>query len=434
MKNIELDIISKEIIKPSSPTPNNLSHYQLSFLDQVSPMVYNPLVLFYSSNGSPKFNTSTISNNLKKSLSHVLTYYYPLGGRINGRDFIDCNDEGIPYIETKVKCKVIDVINNPMPRELNHLVPFQLDDVNDVIFGVQFNVFECGGVAIGACLSHQIGDALSFFTFLNTWANIANGSKQDVLPNPHLISAKLFPPQNASGFDPRCGIIKENIICKRFVFNASVIEELRAKYSDETLNEKPPTRVEALSAFIWNRYVAVTSEQYESDEKKKVHVIVHAVNLRQKMEPSLPSNSFGNYYRFSMTIIPSFNNNGDEYHGFVKQVREEIKKIDKDYIRKITYGNEHLEFLKNSSNRVLVKRELVSFQFTSLCKFPLYDADFGLGKPTWVGSPSLTFKNLVVFVDTKNGCGIEAYIHLMVEDMAKFEVDKELVQCLEKST
>ncbi|OIW14649.1 hypothetical protein TanjilG_32991 [Lupinus angustifolius] len=434
MKKIELEIISKEIIKPSSPTPNNLSHYQLSFLDQVSPMVYNPWVLFYSSNGCPKFNTTTISNNLKRSLSHVLTYYYPLVGRINGRDFIDCNDEGIPYIETKVKCKIVDVINNPMPRELNHLVPFELDDVNDVTFGVQFNVFECGGVAIGACLSHQIGDGLSLFTFLNTWANIANGAKQDVLPNPQLISAELFPPKNVSGFDTKCGIIKENITCKRFVFKASVIEELRAKYNNDTQNEKAPTRVEALSAFIWNRYVAVTREQSESDEKKKLHVIVHAVNLRQKMEPPLPSNSFGNYYRFSMTIIPSFNNEDHECHGFVNKVREEIKKIDKDYIRKLKDGKEHLEFLKNSSNRVLVKRELVSFQFTSLCKFPLYDADFGFGKPTWVGSPSLTFKNLVVFVDTKNDGGIEAYVHLMVEDMAKFEVDKELVQCVDKIT
>ncbi|XP_061366178.1 stemmadenine O-acetyltransferase-like [Gastrolobium bilobum] len=425
---LEMEVISKEIIKPSSPTPDHLRHYQLSFLDQISPVVYNPLVLFYSSDGTTEFNRTTISNHLKKSLSDVLTYFYPLAGRINGKNFIDCNDDGIPYLQAKVKCKLVDVIHKPVPGELNHLVPFQLDDITDILFGVQLNVFDCGGVAIGVCLSHQIADGLSFFKFLNSWAAIANGS-QDVLPNPQFVSAKLFPPKNISGFDPRSGIIKDNIICKMFVFDASVVENLRARYADKTSfeNEKLPTRVEALSAFIWSRYVAVTRDQSGS---QRTHAVIHAVNLRPKMEPPLPPESFGNYYRISMTI-PLLNTE-EECHGLVKQVRDQIKKIDKDYVRKLQEGNEHLDFLKNNSYRVLVKGELVSFSFTSLCRFPLYDSDFGWGKPTWVGSPALTFKNLVVFIDTKTGDGIEAYVSLKVEDMAKFEADEELLACVNK--
>ncbi|KAK7280912.1 hypothetical protein RIF29_08485 [Crotalaria pallida] len=430
MKKLEVEVISQEIIKPSSPTPSHLKHYQLSFLDQVSPMVYNPWVLFYSSTGTPQFNTTTISNHLKKSLSHVLTYYYPLAGRINGRNFIDCNDEGIPYKEAKVNRKLVEVINNPRPEELNHFVPFQPDDITDVTFGVQLNVFECGGIAIGACLSHQIGDGLSHFTFLNTWAAIAKGPQRDALPNPQFILAKIFPPINISGFDPRSGVMKENIICKLFVFDASVIEDLRARYAENTPNEMPPTRVEALSAFIWGRYLAVTKEQCDSS-KRRTHVVVHAVNLRPKMEPPMPPNSFGNYYCFTMTIIPSLNN-GEECHRLVKQVREQIKKIDKDYVSNLQDGNKHLDFLKSCSQRVLVKEELVPFHFTSLCKFPLYDADFGWGEPTWVGSPTLPFKNLVVFVDNKHGGGIEAYIHMTMEDMAKFEADEELVAYVNK--
>lgn len=96
-------------------------------------------------------------------------------------------------------------------------------------------------------------------------------------------------------------------------------------------------------------------------------------------------------------------------------------------------GNEHLDFLKDSSYKVLVQGGLVTFQFTSLCKFPLYDPDFGWGKPTWVGSPALTFKNLVVFMDTKTEDGIEAYVSLTGEDMAKFEADKELAACVNKT-
>ncbi|RDX70484.1 Vinorine synthase, partial [Mucuna pruriens] len=400
---LEVVVISKEIIKPRHGQ-EHLRHYQLSFLDQVSPMVYNPMVLFYSCDGTTQFNRSSISKRLKKSLSDVLTHFYPLAGRVvNG--YIDCNDEGIPYLEAKVKCKVVDVIHKPVPGELNNLVPFLLDDITNITFGVQLNVFDCGGIAIGACLSHQIADGLSFLTFLNSWAAISR-EHTAILPNPQFISANLFPPKNISGFDPQSGIIKENIICKMFVFDGSAVENLRARYADTPSfeNEKRPTRVEALSAFIWSRYVAVTRDHCGP---QRTYAVIHAVNLRPKMEPPLPPHSFGNYYRISMTIpIP-----GEESHDLVKQLRDQINKIDKDFVRKLQDGNEHLDFLKDSSYRV----------------FPLYDADFGWGKPTWVGSPALTFQNLVVFIDTKNGDGIEAYVSLKVDDMTKFEADEELL-------
>lgn len=166
----------------------------------------------------------------------------------------------------------------------------------------------------------------------------------------------------------------------------------------------------------------------------KTYAVVHAVNLRPRMDPPLPPDSFGNYYRFSMTLIPTLESKEERDYGvaFVNRVREQLKKVDKDYVRRIQEGaSEHEDFLNDRSFRVLVKGDLVPFSFTSLCRFPLYDADFGWGKPTWVGSPALTFKNLVVFVDATMGGGIEAYVSLKVEDMAKFEADKEMLACVD---
>ena len=118
--------------------------------------------------------------------------------------------------------------------------------------------------------------------------------------------------------------------------------------------------------------------------------------------------------------------NGDKGHGLVHQVREGISKIDKDYVKKLGEGSQHLSFMRDRASR-FTKGEMVTFSFTSLCRFPLYETDFGWGKPIWVGSPALTFKNLVFFIDTPSGDGIEAYVSLKKEEMAKFESDEEFL-------
>ncbi|CAN6550874.1 unnamed protein product [Malus baccata var. baccata] len=426
---VEVVVISKEIIRPSSPTPDHLRTYQLSFLDQISPPVYNPLVIFYSSSEpETKFDIVEISNQLKKSLSNALTQFYPLAGRAQGNLFIDCNDQGIPYLETRVKCQLSDVIQNPIPVELNKFIPFQLDEVVDISFGVQLNIFECGGIALGLCISHKIADALSFFNFIKTWAATAR-QQSDHLVCPQFVSAKLFPPKNISGYSPRVGITKENIVTRMFVFEASKIEALKSKYGagdhSKSLenHQKPPSRVEALSAFIWSRFMAAT--QVKSDiAPKRIYAIVHAVNLRTRIDPPLPEHSFGNLYRIAMTI-PSLDI-GEECYGLLSQVRDQVKKIDKHYVEKLQKGSEHLDFIKQTSDNVF-KGEMVTLNFTSLCRFPLYEADFGWGNPTWVGSPALTFNNLVVFIDAKSGGGIEAYINMKEEDLAKIEGDGEFL-------
>lgn len=57
---------------------------------------------------------------------------------------------------------------------------------------------------------------------------------------------------------------------------------------------------------------------------------------------------------------------------------------------------------------------------SSWCRQPQYGTDFGWGKPIWV-SPGEPVNDVVVLIDTKDGEGIEAWIGLCNEDMAKFE-------------
>ncbi|KAJ7961894.1 Vinorine synthase-like [Quillaja saponaria] len=421
---LQLELLSKEFIKPSSPTPKTLRHYQLSFLDQIAPHLYNPMVYFFA----PKLDSTEISTRLKESLSNILTHYYPFAGRIRDDKFIDCNDEGIPYVEARVNIKLNDFLDNPAPGELNTLLPCKLRDAaeSNITLGVQLSVFGCGGIAIGFCTSHKISDGLSLSVFVSSWAALSRG--QVDLVRPDFVSATLFPPKsNTCGFDPDVYITKNDTITKRFVFDSSAIGTFKAKYADNLrkltsleINIKSPSRVEALTAFIWGRFLnSIHGDQLESE----LYALVHNVNLRPKIDPPLPQHSFGNY---SAVVVQTSTGSEVVYNGLVRQLMDKIKKIDDDYINKIREGGE--EYIKplNEASDLCSMTERVQLEFTSLCRFPLYDTDFGWGKPIWVGMAAYAFENFIFLLDNKLD-GIEAYITLKTVDMFKLEQDEEFL-------
>ncbi|GKV43495.1 hypothetical protein SLEP1_g50784 [Rubroshorea leprosula] len=419
---IDVQVISNQDIRPSSPTPLHLRRYQLSFLDQIAPPSFMPSVMFYPRENIT--NSLEPAEKLKKSLSEALTIFYPLAGRIKDNAYVDCNDQGVYFVEAKANCNMSDILDCRDPADNNTFIPLELDGGDELPLMVQLTHLECGGLVLSVGMSHKVSDALSFFMFINSWASMARGNA-DIINIPPFHSAVLFPPKDISGFHPRTGIVKENIMTKRFVFDASSVAILREKYA---YNGKRPTRVEALSSFIWNRFMVAT--QPKTDEGK-LYTVLHAVNLRPRMNPPLPNYYFGNLSRVAVTAPQRVGE--DEFRSIVRKMSEAVKKVDAEYVKKLQETNGHLDFIKKRGQSVM-KGEVVSFSFTSLCRFPVYEADFGWGKPVWVAAARLPFKNLVNFFDTKSGDGIEAWINLKGEDMVKFETDKELLSYVNSSS
>ncbi|KAK9934473.1 hypothetical protein M0R45_021614 [Rubus argutus] len=267
-----------------------------------------------------------------------------------------CNDKGIPYLEAQVNCKLSDVLNNPIPGELNKLMPFELDDVaNKFALGVQLNIFQCGGFAIAQCLTHKLADALSYFTFSKTWA--ATAREEPKIAQPEFISATLFPSnKNLGGYDARTGITR-NKVTNRFVFSASNIEELRKLQVDKASTR--PSCVEALSSFILSCFVEATKDIGSAD---KFYRVLQSVNLRPRFDPPLPHHSFGNLYLVAVTA-PSRISSGEPFHG----IREVISKIDNDYLRKLQNGDNQLSSIKTLAESY-AEGEQVTLSFSSYCR------------------------------------------------------------------
>ncbi|XP_047311723.1 stemmadenine O-acetyltransferase-like [Impatiens glandulifera] len=422
MKLLEMEVISKEMVKPTSPTPQHLRRHRLSFLDQISPPIFMPMILFYSSGEVEKKTKDDLSKHLKQSLSQILTQYYMLAGRVSEDNLhVDCNDAGVPFFETRANCTLYDLIHDPDPNEFNKLLAYDLADVKDLGMAVQVNFFSCGGMAVGVGISHKITDAMGFCHLINNWSVVACGEGK-MLP-PRFVGADIFPPLELGSFLPSVGMLPiEDVVVKRFVFPTDKITQLQDCYTEDTIR---PSRIEALSVFIWSRFMATVEG---GGDPNKTYLIIHPVNLRRRGSKTGPQllddRCFGNIYRIAMTE-PTKDDDG-KYSDVVRKMRKALKSIDDVYVAKLQEGGDHLDFLQEMME-LFLKGEVIAFSFTSLSKFSLYESDFGFGKPVWFGSSRFDFNNLVSFIDTRMEDGVEAWINMSPKDMAKFEADNQLM-------
>lgn len=105
-RSIEVETLAREIIKPSSPTPHHLRNLKLSLLDQIIPVEYTAVILFYRGNDDTHHH-SHISQHLKQSLSETLKIYYPFAGIIKDHILIECKDNGVEYVEAQTNCLLL---------------------------------------------------------------------------------------------------------------------------------------------------------------------------------------------------------------------------------------------------------------------------------------------------------------------------------------
>ncbi|KAI7995561.1 hypothetical protein LOK49_LG11G02109 [Camellia lanceoleosa] len=62
------------------------------------------------------------------------------------------------------------------------------------------------------------------------------------------------------------------------------------------------------------------------------------------------------------------------------------------------------------------------FTFTSASRFPVYEADFGFGKPIWLAMGAQAVGNVVILLSTRSD-GMQAFINMKRSELAKLEAD-----------
>ncbi|PON58386.1 Transferase [Trema orientale] len=431
---MELTIIAKETVRPSCLPLDHPKPYKLCLFDQITPMTYVSVVLFYRS-PDQNFNDNvpqTLSQ-LKKSLSETLNLFYPLSGRTNDNFYIDDFDAGVTYVEARVSCSLTEFSKLSQTELLNQFVPFPpLLDEREYsgeselpLIGLQVNIFACGGIALGTSSGHKIADGGTICHFLTSWAATFHGSRENLV-SPNLSNASVvFPPRELlppkyQTLTGKLWFNKGNLVTRRFVFDSNNIASIRDLAKSEGVSR--PSRNDALTCFIWKHASAAAATV--TGGAARASAVAQAVNLRPRMKSQALSASIGNLFWWSSAS--SSDACTAELSELVETLRESLLSLN-EYLERTDQGEvgfaavsecyDKLEGILNSSAGDV-------YVFTNWGRF-FNEVDFGWGKPVWVGPHGKPgrFMNVTVFVEAQVGKGIEAFVTLEENHMAVLEKD-----------
>lgn len=414
---LKVEIQGREIIKPSHPTPHHLRNLELSLLDQINYSLYVCTCFLYKANKN--VNADQVSQRLKSSLSETLTKFYPFAGRVKEDFSIECNDEGVEFIEGRANGFLSEYLQNPDQKLLTEFQPFGGKDPpvagKGPLLVVQVTFFKCGGVGVTTLSSQKFVDALSYTTFQNCWAAIARGEfRKAVIPE--FVAASVFPPSESFVPFPTHFAPAES---NRFVFDASKLAQLQAEVASASVPR--PSLVEALTALIWK---CARTASRSNRGFARPSLLVQAVNLRSVVVPPLSENSVGN----SIGFMPAQTSEKEmELQELVCKLRKAKDEFTNNGIQTLLETKSILNVSESTRDK-FERDEIDFFSCTSMISFPVHEgADFGWGKPIHVTFPNYTTPNVVILVSTEDGAGVEAFVYLSPEDMPIFERSQELL-------
>ncbi|KAK9072884.1 hypothetical protein SSX86_009319 [Deinandra increscens subsp. villosa] len=424
-------VVSREIIKPSSPTPSHSKTYNLSLFDQMAINSHTPIVAFYP-NLDKSSEAKTQSLELKNSLSKTLTHYYPFAGRVmkSGATNVDCNDEGVEYIEASNDSSLSDFLQQSHHEDFDPLFPNDLIWFDPHIRGdtegvtcplaVQVNRFACGGVAVASTLSHKVGDARSLLNFINHWA-LVTARKDTSLINPQII-----PYEARKNKLPDILSDKSRVGCvtRSFLFPNQKLNDLKAKVTAMTKESGQPvmnpTRVEVLSWLLHNRTMAAATKKNSGTFKPSG--MLFPTDMRGILAEKLPGTTIGN---LNFVIeFPTPNQSDLEPHITIGEMRKRKEAFQS--IPNLETATEIVSQMSPETALETSKRIDPYHIYSSLCRFPTYDIDFGWGKPLKVTLGG-TVKNVTILMAAPDGNGIVADMCLEKEDMKILQNDPELL-------
>ncbi|KAL3729949.1 hypothetical protein ACJRO7_027017 [Eucalyptus globulus] len=419
---MKVEVQSKKLIKPSAPTPNHRRKLNISCIDELQHPGYAGFLFYYRVDGeNHEDDILQRLHRLEESLSETLVSFYPLAGRyIEEGLFIDCNDQGVEFVHTKVNGQLDHLLRGDFDTDLlGCLSEFPVGLTGNPLVVVQVNVFECGGLVISLRSCHKLGDMSAMATFMNSWATVYRSGTNE-LASPYFGLSSLFPGKGseATRWPPLRGGVK--FMMNRFVLSGAALSRLKSAAAKQARI----SRVEIVCALLCKVFVTMDRAKHG---RLRPLVVCQSMNLRGKVNLPIPTDAFGNFYTMVVArhMMDPDNLNLEAFarviHGTLATAKARYAAVADgescvDMVSDST--RESKEWAQSDGENVVA--------ISSWCGFPFYDIDFGWGKPDLVSNTCIPVR-MVFLIDSKSEGGIDAWINLSQEEKVLFEQDPDIV-------
>ncbi|XP_051200287.1 hydroxycinnamoyltransferase 4-like [Lolium perenne] len=417
-----LPVVESCLVAPSDETPRR--GLWLSPLDLVlATRGHTPLVHVYGASDVAGFFDVA---RLKESMAKALVPFYPLAGRLgadsDGRVQIDCNAEGALFVVARSE-HTVDDFSDPSPSpELTKLFAPRVQPPS-VMLAIQVTFLRCGGVVFGTAVHHAIVDGSSMFHFTRTWASYCrygDGAAVAEAPPCHdraLLRARSPPFIHPETIPMFCSNLTMHDSPATSVLGTEVFtisgEQLHAlkRHCDGA------STFCSVSAMVC-RCVCVARE-LDLDATTRMNF---PVDIRRRLTPPLPDGYFGN----GVVNVFATASVKDVVSGTLASVAFRVKATterlnDDDVLRSAvdyfeTTAEKGMRAAEDRGN--LPETEL---RMNSWFHMPMYDTDFGWGKPRMT-TRAEAVRGGWVYLLAAGGGGARVLLSLEAATLRKFDV------------
>lgn len=438
---MNVKVLSKKVIKPSNPTPNDLGKLNLSLFDQLSPHMHFHIIFYYF--GDSRNESAKRNSQLEKSLSHTLNIFYPLAGRYSQKHVsIDCQDQGIEWFEARVNGKLAEFLEKPKIEQLvDEFLPWKsfppaANLTTTPLLGIQINTFDCGGMVLGMSISHTIADGNTIFRrFIAEWAmNNRTGihprhgdgvAYENTADHCYNQFASLFPAR-ASHDDSLSDtyLIPEEdceFVSKRLFFSDKTISNIREEFA--SLFNYKPSRVVVVMALMWKSLMVASGAKHGGQIRNSTLAL--AMDFRGKQSLQLPCElNYGNFWMLVPVSFLARDQAEMELQNLIALIGNTIRET-KQKLANAGSSDEISSMFINNRREIVRKakesKDWDTYFFSSWCNFPLFEVDFGWGLPSWVSTATTQKFPITWLMDAKNCVGIDAWVNLKERDILQLE-------------
>ncbi|XP_062007954.1 shikimate O-hydroxycinnamoyltransferase-like [Rosa rugosa] len=429
MAMVSVTVKESTIVKPSEEmAPRSLWNANV---DLVIPSMHTPSVYFYRPNGASNFFEPRV---LKHALSKALVPFYPMAGRLkrddDGRIEIDCNGEGVLFVVAETSSVIDDFGDFAPTLELRKLIPtvdYAAGIASYPLLVLQVTYFKCGGVSLGVGMQHHVADGFSGLHFVNTWSDMARGLDLTIPPFidrtllrardppqpefPH-IEYQPAPPMKHPQQSTKPGAEETTIAI--FRLTREQLNTLKAK-SKEDGNTVNYSSYEMLAGHVWR--CACKARELPDDQDTKLYI---ATDGRSRLQPPLPPGYFGNVIFTATPIAVAGDLQSKPTWYAASKIHNALVRMDNDYLRSA------LDYLELQPDLSALVRGAHTFRcpnlgITSWVRLPIHDADFGWGRPIFMGPGGIGYEGLAFIIPSATNDGsLSVAISLQSEHMKSF--------------